>query len=228
MRIHSQTIQVLKHFSEIHKSLTIPVGNTITTITPQKTVVARAITPTSFERQFTIYDLKRFLSVASLLGDDADFDFRDGSVVIRNHGQVATYTYADDAVIKTKPPQGEIKMPSLDAEFKLSQADLKGLRRAAAVLGLPQIAVIGEDGAIMLKVIDVTNPLADTYSITVGETNQLFTAILKLENLILYPDDYHVVVTRRGMAKFTGPTVTTFIALEHESKFEDATEEAAA
>ena len=228
MRIHPQTIQVLKHFSEIYKSLTIPIGNTITTITPQKTVVARATVPTSFERQFTVYDLKRFLSVASLLGDDADYEFRDGSVVIRNSGQLATYTYADDAVVKTKPPQGEIKMPSLDAEFKLTQNDLKNLRRAAAVLGLPQLAVVGEDGVITLRAVDTANPLADGYSITVGETDQVFTAVLKLENLILYPDDYSVAVTKRGMARFTGQTVTTFVALEHESKFEDTREEAAA
>src|SRR5208337_1354096 len=196
MRVHPDTVQVLRHFSEIYKSLTIPAGDVITTITPQKTIVARAKTPTVFERQFTIYDLKRFLSVASLLGDDADYEFHEGSVVIRNGGQLATYTYADDAVVKTKPPAGDIKMPSLDAEFKMSQADLKSLRRAAAVLGLPQVAVIGLDGAVTLRAIDTANPLADTYSIQVGETNHAFTAVLKLENIILYPDDYHVAVTK--------------------------------
>ena len=219
MKIHPDTFTILKHFSRIHKSLTVPAGRVLTTITPQKTVVARAETPTDFPRQFSIFDLNRFLSVASLFGPDAEYAFGDEGIDVSEDGRSATYRYADDAVIKTKPPQGEIKFPSVDAEFRMSATDYRTLMKAAGVLGLEQVAVVGDGGATYLRALDAGNPLADRFSIRVGDAERDFVAVIKRENLDLFPSDYVVTVTRRGMARFVGSPVTSWVALESESKF---------
>jgi gp45 sliding clamp len=218
VKIHTDTLTVLKQFSRIHKSITVPVGNVLTTITPLKTIVARASTPTSFERRFTVYDLDKFLGVVSLF-NDPDFLLEERYMVISDAHRSVQYTYADENVIKTKPPVNPIAMPSVDAKFNVTSDNLRDLGKALGVLGLPHVRVLGSGGKVYLQATDTKNPLVDKFSIRVGEADSEFEAVINKENLNLFPSDYEVSVTRKGMVNFSGKLISYWIALEEDSKF---------
>lgn len=220
MKIHPDTLTVLKNFARIHKGLTVPVGNVLTTITPLKTIMARATTPTSFEKRFTVYDLDRFLGVVSLFDADAEYAFDDKYVTISDSSRSVRYTYADESVIKTKAPVNDIVMPSIDAQFSMSLSGLKSLEKALGVMGLPHVQVQGTEGKVYLQATDSKNPLVDVFSIEVGTSDREFRAILKKENFSLFPSDYEVKLTQRGMANFKGKLIEYWIALEEDSTFD--------
>lgn len=225
MKIHNDTLTVLKNFSRIHKSITIPEGSVITTITPLKTIVARASTPTTFEKRFTIYDLDRFLGVVSLF-NDPEFTFHDKNVTISDASRKVDYTYADESTVKTKAPTHDIVFPSVDASFNVTTDNLKDLTKALGVLGLPHVGIVGDGGNIYLQATDSKNPLVDKFSIRVGEAKQDFKAFILKENLNLFQSDYDVKITSRGMVNFRGKLIEYWIAIEADSAFEKESEAA--
>lgn len=219
MKINNDTLTVLKNFSRIHKSITIPEGSVLTTITPLKTIVARAATTTTFEKRFTIYDLDRFLGVVSLF-NDPEFTFHDKSVTISDSSRKVDYTYADESTIKTKAPTHDIVFPTVDASFSVTTDNLKDLTKALGVLGLPHVAIVGEGGNLYLQATDSKNPLVDKFSMRVGETDREFRAYVLKENLNLFQSDYDVKITSRGMVNFRGKLIEYWIAIEEDSAFE--------
>ena len=74
MNLDVKTIQTLKAFSMINPSLLFKPGSVIKTISPSKTILAKATVPDSFDREFAIYDLMRFLGSYTMF-EEADLDF---------------------------------------------------------------------------------------------------------------------------------------------------------
>ena len=69
MKLSAKTIQILKNFSSINPSIMFNTGNVLSTISPIKTVMARAQIDETIEKDFGIFDLNRFLGVLSLFDD---------------------------------------------------------------------------------------------------------------------------------------------------------------
>ena len=61
MKFSERTLTILKSFSTINKSILMKEGNVLKTITPEKTLVAKATITDSIPSQACIYDLSRFL-----------------------------------------------------------------------------------------------------------------------------------------------------------------------
>ena len=57
MILDQRTLAILKNFATINPSIQFKVGSALATISPQKTVMARAKVDQEFERSFAIYDL---------------------------------------------------------------------------------------------------------------------------------------------------------------------------
>ena len=163
MRISTNTLNVLKNFAKINPSIVIAEGNVLKTISPSKTIMAKATVETSFDKRFAIYNLDRFISTMSLFSDP-DLVFGDKSVNIMSGGKKSLYTYADESTV-TKAPEKEIKLPSVDVTFALTNDNLKDVEKAAGVLALPEIAVVGDGTTVSLQAIDSKNPSGDIYSI---------------------------------------------------------------
>jgi hypothetical protein len=87
------------------------------------------------------------------------------------------------------------------------------------VLGLPEIAVVGNGTRIFLQAVDSKNSSADTFSIEVGETDKVFKAVFKSENIRIMEGDYSVEISSKMISKFTGVDVTYWIAVEATSVF---------
>jgi hypothetical protein len=218
MKLDTKTINVLKNFSSVNPSMLFKEGNVVATISPNKTIMARATVPAKFSNKFAIYNLGRFLSTLSLF-EDPDLSFTDRYVKISDStGRSVNYTFADETTIKT-PPEKEIKLPSVDVTFQLTNANLTDILKALGVLSLPEFAVVGDGSNVSLQAMDSKNPSGDVYSIDVGKTDKNFRAIFKVENIKVIPGDYTVNLSSKGISHFESPEAEYWIAIEATSTF---------
>jgi len=215
MQLSAKTINVLKNFSTINPSIVLKPGNTVATISPNKTIMARATVPDSFDGTYGIYALNRFISALSLF-ESANIEFGSESARISSNNRSIVYHYSDPSVIMV-PPEREIKLPSVDVEFKLTNKDIQTVMKALGVLGLPEIAVVGDGSSVSLQAVDTKAGSADTYSIDVGETDKAFRAIFRAENMKMMDGDYTVRLSSKGISQFIGMNIEYWIAIESTS-----------
>ena len=217
MKFSNETLNVLKSFTAINKSILLNAGNTIKTITPEKTLIAIAEVPDTMPSQACVYDLSRFLSILSL-NNDPDIDFGDKYFIISEGKRRTRYVYADISMIHT-PPEKEITLPSADVTVNVSEGDLSSVLKAAGVLQFSEVAFVGEGGKCYLKAIDSANDNADDFGVEIGETADKFNVIIKTDNLKLLPLDYQVTICSKGISEFKGKGVTYYVAIDSKSTY---------
>tara|TARA_B100000287_G_scaffold19309_1_gene19366 strand:+ start:2287 stop:2946 length:660 start_codon:yes stop_codon:yes gene_type:complete len=209
------TIEVLKNFCSINKSLVINPGNRLSTLSINKNILVYADVEESFNSQMSIYDLGVFLGGLSLFDVPTIDTSRDNYVTVSDQaGKSKTrFFYADPDII-TQPPEKEIELPSNDVKFRLDSATLQQLQRAASVYQLPDLCLYGDGTEMTLRVTDKKNDTSNSYSVQVGQTDDDFCYCFKVENLKLLPGDYNVTLSKSNVALFQGDGIKYFIALE--------------
>jgi len=218
MKLSSRTLQVLKNFSTINPSLLFKTGNVLTTMSPMKTIMARAVVKESFPQTYAIFDLSRFIGVLSVF-NDPEILMKDSYLIISENNRVVNYTYADSEMIIT-PPDKPIKFPQ-DAEisFFMPSDVLGSVMKAVNILQLTEFSVTGNMNKIYVGAVETKNPTGDTYNIEVGETDYQFSMIFKAENIKLISSDYQVKITSKGLGYFKGDDVEYWIPTEASSNF---------
>jgi hypothetical protein len=217
MMLSPKTIQILKNFSNINPSILIKPGNVLATIATNKTVLAKANVDEEFGRLIPIYALNRFLSAMSLF-NAPNIEFDDNSAKISGERSSILYHYSDPQVILA-PPEKEIKLPSVDVDTVVTNKAMQDVLKAMNVLGLPELAIVGDGEHLTLQALDIKNSAADTFSVSIGETDKVFRAIFRAENIKIIDGDYQVQISSKGISKFIGPDVTYWIAIEQTSTF---------
>lgn len=217
MQFSENTLSVLKNFSSINPSVIFKPGQTIRTISPQKTVMAAAKIDENIESVAAIYDLSRFLATLSLF-DNPDVEFGQNKFAIKSDRSRVNYTYAAESMI-ISPPDKDINVPSPEVNVKVNWDDIQKVIRAASVLQLNEVAFRGDGDSVSLAAIDSKNPTADAFDVVVGESDSHFEMIIKVENLKLMPKNYEVSLSSKGMAHFKADTIQYWIAIEKNSKF---------
>lgn len=216
MKISKQTIEILKNFATINQNLLIREGNVLMTRTVARTMFASATVDTDFPRQVGIYNLASFLGALSLFSDP-DVEFGETSMTISQGKNKVCYNYADPEVLAY--PDKAINDQSVDANFTLTEENLKSLLKAGAILGSTDICIKGADGKIVCSVLDPSNVSANTFSVEVGETDEEFDLYLKLENMKLLNGNYDVSLSRKMITKFNN-TGTSYVLYIGNSKKE--------
>ena len=213
--ITKPTIEVLKNFCSINKSIVIKPGNQIATLSINKNILAIADVEEQFESQISIYDLGVFLGGLSLF-DQPKIDTTDSNYVTVSDQRGTSTTrffYADPDII-TQPPEKEITIPSVDVKFRLEAGVLQQLQRAAMVYQLPDLCLYGDGTEMSLCVTDKKNDTSNSYSVQVGASDDEFCYCFKVENLKLLAGDYNVTISKQNVALFQGSGIKYFIALE--------------
>lgn len=219
MKLESKTIQILKNFSSINPSLMFKPGSSLSTVSPSKTVMAKAVVEEQFPSSFAIYDLSKFLGVLSLF-ESPELLIGERSMEISGNQQKVNYTFADPKLIVT-PNDKEIQMPECEIVFRLTSDDLAKVLKAMGVLQLPEIAVTGNGSEMYIEAIDSKNPSSDTYKVQVGATSHTFKMIFKSENIKIMAGDYDVKISSKGIAHFKGSSVEYWVATEASSTFDN-------
>jgi len=223
MKLNQTTQDILKNFSEINTNILIKPGSELNTISTMKNILAKATINESFDSEFGIYDLNEFLSVVSSL-DKPELTLQEKHLTISAEGSRSKvkYFYSDPSVIVS--PTKEVNMPESDVTFSLSESNLAQLRKMAAILSSPDLALIGTKGGdVVLKVCDKKNDTSNKFDIIVGENATAnYTFYFKVENLKMISGDYDVAVSSKSIAHFTNTKlpIQYWIALEPDSVFD--------
>jgi hypothetical protein len=219
MKLSENTINVLKNFATINPSILVNPGNTFTTMSPTKSIYAKAIVEENFPTRFAIYELAKFLGITTLF-KEPELDFNETQVKIVSGRQSVNYTYADPSMIVAPDPNKDINFPAADIEFSISQEELQKVVRASGVLQLPEIAVNGNGQAITVTATNSKNPTTDVFSIEVGTTDKTFNMVFKVDNIVkLISNNYDVMISSRGLSKWSTNNIMYYIATEASSTF---------
>ena len=149
--ISQSTMEVLRNFCSINKSIVIKPGNQVSTLSINKNILAIADVEEQFDSQISIYDLGVFLGGLSLFDSPKIDTTQTNYVTVSDQtGRSKTrFFYADPDII-TQPPEKEITIPSEDVKFRLDAGHLRQLTKAAAIYQLPDLCLYGHDGTMQL------------------------------------------------------------------------------
>jgi hypothetical protein len=219
LKLSERTFKVLENFNKINPSILVRPGSTLETMAPTKKVVAKATIEEEFDREFAIYDLSRFLGAVSLF-KEPEISFSEASIVITSEGRRLNYVYANPETV-VAPPKSGIKFPDESVaphvSFRLTRQVFTDVTKAASVLGMPEIAVVGDGATVSLAVADVKNPTAHGFAVPVGETEHRFRLIFRGDTFKFIPDDYDVTVSLRKIARFTSAGAEYMVVAEDTS-----------
>jgi len=220
MYLSSETVQILKNLSTINQSILIKPGKQLNSMSVMKNILVKADIPEEFERTVAIYDLNQFLNCLSLI-PGAEIKLHPNSIVITDGTTSIDYRYSDPSVI-VGPPDKELVLPSEDVCVVLTEDQIESIKKAAAVLQIPDVSLIGDGKNVYLTVRDKKNSGSNTYKVEVGETEDVFCFNMKVENLKLIAGDYDVIISAKNLAYFTnhGRPVSYYVAMEPDSTFE--------
>ena len=223
MKLSEHTVEVLKNFATINQNLVIKEGSTLTTMSAMKNIVAKADVEESFDKEVAIYDLNEFLASISLFTSPV-LEFNDGFVTIKEENSPKNslkYFYSDPSVVTS--PNKTITMPSKEVSFKLGGEDLNKLKRAAGVIGAPDLVLEKTNTGSFLTVKDKKNDTAKTFSLDVNtQSDGNFNFYFKVENLKVMDGDYDVEISSKNISHLSSKSkdVEYWVALEPESSYE--------
>lgn len=226
MKLDSFTSSILANFATINNGIVINEGNELRTMSPSKTIVAEAIVPNHFDKTFGVYDIRRLLGCISLLGDP-DVVLTDNHLELISNNNRVKYMYTNPATIVW--PTGRITVMTEDVSFPIDEHLLSEIQKTANILTLDDLSVQGkdgDDGKIVLTLLDSSNPTSHSASFTVsGKYTKPFVAYLKVSNLKLIPGEYTakfaLTPKNRYMSMFESATkdLRYYIAIEANSNF---------
>ena len=221
MYLSQETVTLLKNLSTINQSILIKAGKKLRTMSAMKNILAETEIEEDFDRDVAIYDLNQFLNCLSLI-PGSDLSLEENSIVISDGSNSIDYRYSDPSVI-VAPPEKELSLPSEDVCVVLTEEHLETVKKAAAVLQIPDVSFMGDGETIYLTVQDKKNSGSNAYKIAVGETDTVFQFNLKVENLKLLAGDYDVIISSKNLAKFQSHSrpLHYYIALEPDSTYQD-------
>ena len=222
MKLSEHTTSVLKNFATINQNLVIKEGSELLTMSAMKNIVAKATVEENFPKELAIYDLNEFLAALSLFKSPI-LDFDDQFVTINEETdpkKKLKYFYSDPSVVQS--PSKTITMPSEEITFELNSNSLSEMKRAASVIGAPDMVLEKLNGSSSLVAKDKKNDTANNYSsdITTNGDGE-FKFFFKVENLKLMDGSYNVSISSKNISNFKSKNsqVEYWIALEPESTY---------
>lgn len=219
MKISTETQTILKNFASINGNIAFKAGEKLSTISPQRNVVAMTEIAEKFSEDFYIYDLSQFLGVLSLF-EDPEVEFTDTVATITEGNNSIEYHAASRDVLLL-PPDKQIKFPGADVTLTMTAAMLNAIQKTSSVLSAPDLSIVGDGKTLVLRVSDLKNPSTNSYKVEVGETDKTFTANIAINNLKLISQDYTVEISSKKISKWTSGKMTIYVALEATSDLDN-------
>lgn len=206
IKLTPETLGVLRNFSGINEAIIIREGDVVTTVSKAKSVVGVAKLNQSFESEFGIHDLRKFLATLSLF-TDPELVIGDKIITISEDGRKVSYQLAQTKHVQSITPTEVEGLDKLVDKGKVSfswKNDVfQKVQKALTVLRLPVYQIQGDGSNIHLRAVSPDASCVDSYDVQVGETDQTFSAIFKAENIRSLPLDYDVKLLDKTMARFS-------------------------
>ena len=237
IQLSKKTIDLLRNFSTINKSILIQPGKFLQTMSVNKNIIAMGQIAENIPEQMAIYDLPLFLGALSLFKKPwLHFPDNKKVVVYDEETKGKTVFYYSDPEIIVRPPEFNPNLPQQELMFDLPQTDIQQLLQAAKVYGVEDLCINGYRQEYSICVRDKKNNTSNVFSLPLkkvvfdqtpreegGEQykvtpeRQEFCYCFKVENLKLLDATYHITLSQKNIANFTSLShseLDYFIALE--------------
>ena len=221
--ISKSTLAILKNFSSLNSNILVKPGNVLRTITVAKTGYAEAKVSETFDREFGIFDLTKFLGVVSVCTNPT-FEFGDKSVNIHSsNGSLIEYYYSEPRLLTV--PTKNVSMPKVTGTTNISQEIFEEINRISSVLQVEDLSFVTTDDGIVARVSDINDPSGNSYEINLGgEPNgHSFELNFKIPNLRILPGNYKVSFSEARMAVFQNENIdlTYWFGSESSSTYDE-------
>ena len=208
VNLSKNTFSILKNFATLNSNLLVKPGNVIKTITPSKNGMAVATVEETFDTEFGIWDLNKFLGVVSLF-NNPNFTFGEKSVKIKNGGDsVVNYYYSEPRLLSV--PTKDVNMPPVDLSIELTEKNFLELQKASSVMQLPDLIFTSDDDNIIVMVSDISDPTSNSYKITLANSESPvpeFMFHFKMENIKILQGDYKINFANNIVGEFVNKNI---------------------
>lgn len=231
MILNEYTLDILKNFAQINKSIFVKAGNVIRTINTTSSIMAESTLDQSFPKDFAIYDLNIFLSSYSNF-NEPKITFNEQNLIVQEtyKNQFGSmkfwYTDPENLITVSKMP----KMPSEDIIFTLTDNEYSKLKRFHASLQLStvngaSIIIKGNSDELLISVSEKNNVTSNLYEIPVSptKTSGTYTFILQSDNMNFLKGSYEVTISKKNIARFNHleKNLVYYVGLEPDSEYKE-------
>ena len=220
MELNAKTLTVLKNYATINPNFVFKHGDSITTMSEARNILAMHKLAEPFDKEIGIYDLPEFLSAVDLV-DSPRFKFEDDYVTIGDSTGLSNIKYYySSAEMLTHPNEKLLEnaqnMANPVVTFQLDLETLSKLKKAASAFGHSDLVVTKSEAGIKLTVSDIENSTSNNYSIDVpGDvTAEDPILVLNINNLKIIPGDYKVSILDKMFAHISNDNIQYWIACE--------------
>lgn len=206
MRLSKDTYNILKNFAAINSNILIQPGNILKTVSAGKNIYVEAKVAEDFDVEVPIWDLNKFLGVISMF-NNPDLEFHETHVVVTNGRSSVTYYYSEPSLLTV--PTRQLKMPSTKVSFDLDEHDLAEILKAASILQVSDLKMIGGEGKFRIMVDDSSQSTANNFEIVLDEnyTGSDFEGTINVSEIKFIPGSYTVELTDTVISKFKHKTL---------------------
>jgi hypothetical protein len=98
MKISKRTLDILKNYASVNSNLLVKPATRLSTISPVKNILSEVEVDETFEVEFGIWDLNKFLGTISF--NDPEFEFGEKSVTISgSNSSSVVYRYCEPKLL---------------------------------------------------------------------------------------------------------------------------------
>lgn len=223
MKISKSTIQTLSALSNINAVIKIHVGNKLRIRSLNGSSMAYATINDTFDHEFVIYDISRFIAAINLV-DDAELEFSDKYLIIKNANTRLTFSYGFEETVVSVPSEMKFPEDENNIHFDMNKDVMENLLKGCSLFGLKHISVVSEKGStdVHIKTHSMDGTVSNGISHLVGETKS------DIEFCIIYPldsfsqmvkGDYKCDISPKGISHYTGETIEYYMTIDRSSTF---------
>lgn len=215
MRLSKETLSILKNFANINSNILIKPGNKLKTISHGMNILAEATIQEEFDTTVPIFDLNQFLGVITMF-NNPDLEFTDKYVDISNGRSTVRYFYSSIKLLTV--PEKELPSPKPIIDFILDEHNLNEMLKAANILQVNDVEIVGEGGELKIVVSEATNTTSNNFSIVIDEKydGPDYRGKLEVSDIKFLPGSYKVELTSGVISRFTHQTqnLVYYIAID--------------
>jgi hypothetical protein len=212
MKFTSSFIAALKNFSVISAEMYFTEGNVQTTFAKLGTMFASYVSDVSIEKSFAILDLPKLLSVLSLF-EEPNIEHKGNFLLISSGQKSINYQLTNPDFIKYEKNPKRFSEKPVDIEFKMTQDDYTSMMKISGVLKSEELKFEGDGSKIYLSS-TTNNDNGDSGKIILENTDKVFSAVVKTDNLKLMANDYLVRISSKGFINFRSEKLEYYMVIE--------------
>lgn len=209
-------IEVIKNYTQITNSgIVFPEGKTVSVQdgggvgvdrSSGRTIIAVAELENEITTPFSVFDANQFFSAITMFENPVVEVDESGKKILINDksskGGNFRLNIGSPEVVKAP---GKMQFPDSkdNMQFRLTADAYQRIFKGVAVVQTPEVMIYGQNGELLISAYDKREKQGNTFVLPVGDTDQVFSIVVKIEsiNKLLKGTDYDVTINPAGILR---------------------------